>query len=112
MSLLAGPGGGLRVEQEVWAAVTRRTIDGKNPDGWFPEQRLSLEEALRGYTRNGAYAEFAEEEKGSIETGKLADLTALDRDLFALPAENITAARVRLTVMNGRVVYEKKPAKP
>lgn len=98
--------------QGVWAAVTRRTIDGKNPDGWFPEQRLSLEEALRGCTRNGAYAEFAEEEKGSIETGKLADLTALDRDLFALPAEDITAARVRLTVMNGRVVYEKKPAQP
>ncbi|OGD11095.1 MAG: amidohydrolase [Candidatus Aminicenantes bacterium RBG_13_62_12] len=94
--------------QGLWAAVTRRTLDGKNPDGWYPEQRLSLEEALRGYTWNGAFAEFAEKDKGSIEVGKLADLTVLDRDLFALPPEDINTARVLMTVMNGRVVYEKE----
>ena len=62
----------------IYAAVTRRTLDEKNPDGWVPEQKIPLEEAIKGFTINGAFAEFAETSKGSIEPGKLADFVVLD----------------------------------
>jgi len=90
----------------ISAAVTRRTTDGKNPGGWFPEQRLTLEETLTGYTRNGAYAEFAEKVKGTIAPGKLADLVVLDRNIFEVPPENIPDARVRLTILDGDIIFE------
>lgn len=90
----------------IYAAVTRRTLDGLNPDGWVPEQKTTVEEALRAYTIDAAYAEFAESEKGSIERGKLADLVVLDRDITRIPPETIRDARVMLTVIGGRVVYE------
>jgi predicted amidohydrolase YtcJ len=89
----------------ISAAVTRRTLDGRNPDGWIPEQKIPVEEAVRAYTENGAFAEFAEAEKGSVEAGKLADLVVLDRNIFRIPAEEIDAARVRLTVFNGKIIY-------
>ncbi len=92
----------------IHAAVTRATLDGKNPQGWFPEQKLSLEQALRGYTIDAAYAEFAEKDKGSIECGKLADLVVLDRDLFKIPPEAIKDARVRMTMVGGKVVFERR----
>jgi predicted amidohydrolase YtcJ len=91
----------------IAAAVTRRTTDGRNPDGWFPEQRLTLEQALSGYTRNGAYAEFAEHGKGTIAPGKLADLVVLDRNIFDLPPEAIADARVGLTIVGGSVIFER-----
>jgi hypothetical protein len=91
----------------VHAAVTRQTTDGKNPGGWFPEQKISLEDALRGYTRNGAYAEFAEDKKGSIAAGKLADLVVLDRNVFQIPAEEISEARVTMTIVGGAVVFQR-----
>lgn len=91
----------------IYAAVTRRTLDGAHPGGWVPEQRVSLEETVRAYTVNGAWVEFAEAEKGSIAPGKLADLVVLDRDIFTIPPEEIGGARVRLTVFDGRVVYGK-----
>lgn len=88
------------------AAVTRRTLDGAHPDGWVPEQRISLEEAVRAYSVGSAYAEFAEGVKGTLAPGKLADLVMLDKDLFKLPPAELETARVQLTVMDGRVVYE------
>jgi hypothetical protein len=91
----------------VHAAVTRQTTDGKNPGGWFPEQKISLEDALRGYTRNGAYAEFAEDKKGSIAAGKLADLVVLDRNVFQIPAEEISEAWVMMTIVGGAVVFQR-----
>ena len=91
----------------IYAAVTRRTLDGKNPEGWFPEQRISLEEAIKGYTINGAYAEFAEREKGSIEKGKLADLVVIDRNLFSIPPEEIREAKVKITILDGEIVYQR-----
>jgi predicted amidohydrolase YtcJ len=91
----------------IYAAVTRRTTDGKNPDGWFPEQKLPLEEAIKGFTLNGAYAEFSEKSKGSIEPGKLADLVVLDQDLFKIAPEGIKDARVAMTIAGGRVVYDR-----
>lgn len=90
----------------IYAAVTRRTLDRKHPDGWIPEQTITVEDALRAYTMNGAFATFAERERGSIEMGKLADLVVIDRDLTRVSADNIRDARVLVTVVGGRIVYE------
>jgi predicted amidohydrolase YtcJ len=91
----------------IYAAVTRRTLDGKNPGGWVPEEKVSVEEAVRAYTVNGAWVEFAEAAKGSIERGKLADLVVLDRDIFTIPPEEIVRAKVRMTLFDGRIIYGK-----
>jgi hypothetical protein len=89
----------------IYAAVTRATLDGKNPAGWFPEQRLTVEEALRAYTRGSAYAAFEEKDKGTISPGKLADVVVLSEDLFRIPPERIKDARVEITIVGGRIVY-------
>lgn len=89
----------------IYAAVTRRTLDGANPGGWIPEQKISVEEALVAYTRDAAYASFEEEIKGSIEVGKLADIVVIDRDITAIPPEEIVDAEVRTTIVGGEVVY-------
>jgi len=92
----------------IKAAVTRQTLDGKHPDGWIPEQKLTMDEAVRAFTIGSAYAEFAEKAKGTISPGKLADLVMLDRDLYQIPPAEIDKARVVLTVMDGRIVWEAK----
>jgi len=90
----------------IYAAVMRRTTDGKHPEGWYPEQKISLEEVLRAYTTNGAYAEFAEMSKGRIKEGFLADLVVLNRDIFKIAAEEIAEARVKTTIVGGRIVFQ------
>ena len=90
----------------VYAAVTRRTIDGKNPNGWVPEQKISVEETVRAYTVGSAYAEFQENVKGSISAGKLADLVLLSRDIFKIDPNEIENVKVVLTMVDGRIVYE------
>src|SRR5438552_9792393 len=90
----------------IYAAVTRRTLDGKNPKGWIPEQKISVAEAIRAYTVGSAFAEFQENVKGTITPGKLADLVILSRDIFQIDAQEIEKAKVVMTVMDGRVVYE------
>jgi len=91
----------------IYAAVTRRTLDGKHPDGWVPEQKISVEEAVRAYTVGSAYAEFAENVKGTITPGKLADLVLLDKNIFEIDPVQIENTSVVLTLMDGRVVYER-----
>ncbi len=91
----------------IYAAVTRRTLDDRNPNGWVPEQRISVEDALRAYTLGAAYASFDEGVKGSLERGKLADMVLLDRDLTTIPAISLRDARILMTVVGGRVVYER-----
>jgi predicted amidohydrolase YtcJ len=91
----------------IYAAVTRRTLDGKNPGGWVPEEKVSVEEAVRAFTANGAWVEFAEAAKGTIEAGKAADLVVLDRDIFTIPPEEIDRAAVRMTILDGRIIYGK-----
>jgi predicted amidohydrolase YtcJ len=93
----------------IYAAATRRTLDGRNPGGWVPEQKITVEEAARAYTVGSAYAEFAEQVKGTITPGKLADLVILSEDIFKIEPAAIEKVRVRVTVMDGRVVYEKMP---
>jgi predicted amidohydrolase YtcJ len=90
------------------AAVTRRTIDGKNPKGWFPEQRIGVEQALRAYTGDAAYAAFEEAEKGTLAVGRLADFVLLSRDILAIDPREIVRTRVDATVVGGRIVYERK----
>jgi hypothetical protein len=90
----------------VYAAVTRRTLDEKNPKGWIPEQRISVAEAVRAYTVGSAYAEFQENVKGTITPGKLADLVILSRDIFKIDPKEIEKVKVVMTMVDGRVVYE------
>jgi hypothetical protein len=86
------------------AAVTRASLDGKHPGGWFPEQRLTLEEAIEAYTMGSAYAQFREYDIGSLTPGKLADVVVLDRDLFGIPPEEIKNAAVVSTILGGRIL--------
>jgi predicted amidohydrolase YtcJ len=90
----------------IYAAVTRRTLDGKNPQGWVPEQKISVEEAVRAYTVGSAYAEFQDGVKGSITPGKLADLVMLSRDIYKIDPKEIENAKVVMTIVDGRVVFE------
>jgi predicted amidohydrolase YtcJ len=92
----------------IYAAVTRRTLDDRNPTGWMPEQKITVEEALRAYTAGSAYAEYMEAEKGMIARGMLADMVLIDRDLTAIPPETIRDARVTLTMVGGRIVFERQ----
>ncbi len=90
----------------IYAAVTRKTLEGQPAAGWFPEERVDLETALRAYTVNNAWAAGEEAEKGTLAPGKLADLVVLDRDPFQVPPDELKDLRVLLTVAGGRVVHE------
>ena len=93
----------------IYAAVTRRTLDGQPDGGWFPEERLDLVTALRSYTANNAYAEGEEATKGKLATGMLADFVVLDRDLFRIAPDQIKNAKALLTVVGGRTVHAGPP---
>jgi len=89
----------------IYAAVSRQTLSGEPPGGWFPEQRISIEEAIRAYTYNTAYANFEEKTKGSIEVHKVADLVVLSRNLLQASPREILETRVVYTIVAGKVVY-------
>jgi predicted amidohydrolase YtcJ len=89
----------------LYAAVTRRTLDDKNLNGWIPEQKISIEDAIKCYTLNSAYAGFEENIKGSIEVGKLADLIVLSEDILTIDPVNIKDAQVLMTVFDGKIIY-------
>ncbi len=91
----------------IYAAVTRRTLDGKNPDGWVPEQKITMEEALKAYTINAAYASFEEDIKGTLEPGKLADFVVLDRDITSIDPVEIWDMKVRQTWVGGKKVFDR-----
>lgn len=95
----------------IYAAVTRRTLDEKRPLGWVPEQKISVEDALRAYTAGAAYAGFAEGTRGVLKKGMLADLTMIDRDLTQIAPETIRDAKIVRTIVNGKVVFEGPEAK-
>jgi hypothetical protein len=89
----------------IYAAATRRTLDGKNPQGWVPKQRITVAEAVHAYTVGSAFAEAQEQVKGSLEPGKLADLAVLTDDIFQIPATALDKVRVYMTVFDGSVIY-------
>jgi len=92
----------------IHAAVTRRTLDGRNPDGWIPQQKISVEEALRAYTSENAWAVFAEGSRGVLRPGYRADLVLLSQDLLTIPPETLDQVEVVATVAGGRVVHERQ----
>ncbi len=91
----------------IYAAVTRRTLDGLHPQGWVPHQRLTVEEALRAYTTAAAYAGFDEERTGALTVGRLADFVIVDRDLLTIPPNDIPSVRVVMTVLGGNIVFDR-----
>jgi predicted amidohydrolase YtcJ len=95
--------------QTVYAAVTRATLDGKNPEGWFPEEKLTVAQAVDAYTMGSAYAEFQEKDKGSITRGKLADMVILSDDIFTIDPKLIREVKVDTTIVGGKVVFERNP---
>jgi hypothetical protein len=90
----------------IYAAVTRATLDGKNPNGWFPEQKLTVVEAIEAYTMGSAYAEFQEKDKGSITPGKLADMILLSDDILSIDPAKIRDVKVLKTIVGGRLVWD------
>jgi hypothetical protein len=92
----------------IYAAATRRTLDDKNPNGWIPEQKITVEEAVRAYTYGSAYAEFQENVKGTLAVGKLADFVILSDDIFAINPNEIRNTKVLTTVVDGKIVYQAK----
>ena len=93
----------------VYAAVTRRTLDDRNPGGWVPEQKITVGEALRAYTSGNAWATFNEQKWGTLAPGRFADVVVLDRDPFAVAPESLGTIKPRYTIVGGRVVYRKQP---
>jgi predicted amidohydrolase YtcJ len=91
----------------IYGAVTRRTVDDKNPDGWIPEQKITVEEAIKCYTFNAAYASFEEDIKGSIEVSKLADLVVLSDDILKINPVKIKDVKVEMTVFDGEIIYQR-----
>ena len=86
----------------IYASVTRRTRDGKNPDGWFPEQKITVEDALKCYTINNAYASFWEKKTGSISVGKYADFVVHSENLLTIDSNNLLDSKVLRTVVGGK----------
>jgi len=95
----------------LYAAVTRATLDGKNPGGWFPDQKLTVKEAIEAYTMGSAYAEFQEKEKGSITAGKLADMVLLSDDVLTIDPVKIRDVRVLKTWVGGKLTYDAEGAR-
>ncbi len=91
----------------IYAAVSRKTLKGMPEEGWFPEQRISAEECLKAYTINNAYAAFEDDIRGSLEAGKLADITVFDRNLLEIPEAEILETEVLFTIIDGKIVFEK-----
>jgi len=94
----------------IYAAVTRQTTDGKNPNGWLPDEKISVDAAVRCYTLGSAYAEFQEDEKGTLEVGKLADFVILSEDIFTIDPTTIPNVKVLKTIVGGRVVFDSASA--
>lgn len=92
----------------LFAAVTRQTVQGEPKEGWFPDQKLSLDESLRAYTEGAAYGAYENEMKGTIEKGKLADFAVLREDLFSIEPLRWLQTKVDLTIVGGQLVYESK----
>lgn len=92
----------------IYAAVTRRTLDGATPNGWVPQEKITVEEALRAYTHTNALGSFMETQIGTLQAGKRADMVLLSEDILAIDRNRIGDVAVDYTVVDGVVVYERK----
>jgi hypothetical protein len=90
----------------LYAATTRQTLTAQPEGGWFPAQRLTVDEALRAYTQGSTHANFMDDRVGTLEVGKLADIAVLDRNLLDVPPAELLGARVLYTIVGGRIVYD------
>ena len=95
----------------IYAAVTRQDQKGWPAGGWYPDQKLTLAEAIRGFTSDAAYAAFEETSRGTIEPGKLADFTILEGNVYTMPQSELFKAKVRYTVVGGEIVFTALPAR-
>ena len=91
----------------LYAAVTRQTLDGKPTGGWFPDERLTIEEAIQAYTFNSAYASFEENIKGSIAVGKLADIVILSDNLLKISPSKIKDVKILTTIFDGKIIFQR-----
>jgi predicted amidohydrolase YtcJ len=93
----------------LYAATTRATLDGRNPNGWVPEQKISIEQAVTAYTAGSSFAEFQEQDKGMLARGALADLVMLSADIFSIPPVQLKDVQVLMTIVGGAVVHQRQP---
>ncbi|MDX1284975.1 MAG: amidohydrolase family protein, partial [Draconibacterium sp.] len=91
----------------IHAAVNRTTIKGEPEKGWFPEEKISVEEALKAYTINNAYAAFDDEKRGSIKAGKLADIAVCDLNLLKIDPKDILKMNIEMTIVDGKIVFDR-----
>jgi predicted amidohydrolase YtcJ len=94
--------------ENIYYAVTRQRLDGTPAGGWHPEQRISVDEAIRAYTLNGAFASRQEDVKGTLTEGKLADVVVLSKNLRRIAPRDIPGVQVLYTILDGRIVYAKE----
>jgi predicted amidohydrolase YtcJ len=94
----------------IYAAVTRRPLDGSHPEGWGPEQKISVAQAVHAYTVGSAYASFQDHIKGSLQPGKLADLAVLSQDIFSIDPADITDTQTDITILGGEIVHHRQGA--
>ena len=97
----------MNVMEGIYAAVTRRTLDDANPDGWVAAEKISVEQALKAYTVNNAYAGFQEQKLGQLKAGFLADFVVLEDNIFEIPELKIKDVQVSMTIVDGKIVYQK-----
>ena len=95
--------------ENIYFAVTRKNIKGQpDEEGWIPSEKMSVDEAVKLFTKNAAYASYTEKENGTIETGKNADLVVLEKDIYSIDPDEIKTVKVDMTVLGGKVVFERE----
>ena len=94
--------------ENIYFAVTRKNIYGEPEEGWIPSERLSVDEAVKLFTKDAAYASYTEDENGTIEIGKNADFVILEKDIYKIDQNEIKTTKVDMTILGGRTVYERK----
>ena len=94
--------------ENIYFAVTRKNIKGQPEEGWIPSEKMSVDEAVKLFTKNAAYASYTEKENGTIETGKNADLVVLEKDIYSIDPDEIKTVKVDMTVLGGKVVFERE----
>ena len=94
--------------ENIYFAVTRKTLDGRPEEGWIPSEKMSVDEAVKLFTKYAAYASYTEDENGTIETGKWADLVVLEKDIYEMDHDQIKTTKVDMTVVAGKIVFERK----